>query len=210
VSHDLRAPLRGIAGFTRLLAESQSGAFDASGRDYLGRVLAATDRMNELIDDLLDLSRVSRESLRRERVDLSALARDVAADLREIAPERRAEFCIADGLVAEADPRLLRILLENLLGNAWKFTSRKPLARIELARTREGEEDVFTVRDNGAGFDMRYAHKLFGPFQRLHARREFPGTGIGLATVQRIVHRHGGRIWAEGEEGAGAAFHFTL
>jgi signal transduction histidine kinase len=210
VSHDLRAPLRGIAGFTRLLAESQSGAFDATGRDYLGRVLAATDRMNELIDDLLDLSRVSRESLRRERVDLSALAREIVADLREIAPERRAEFCIADGLVADADPRLLRILLENLLGNAWKFTSRKPLARIELARAREGEEDVFTVRDNGAGFDMRYAHKLFGPFQRLHARGEFPGTGIGLATVQRIVHRHGGRIWADGEEGAGAAFHFTL
>ncbi len=211
VSHDLRAPLRGIAGFAEILAKNHAGALDETAQNYLGRILAATHRMGELIDDLLNLSRVSRDEMRCEAVDLSAIARDILADLRHTAPDRQVEVAVEDGLRAEGDARLLRVLLENLLGNAWKFTSKTPDARI--AFTSEGSEDgatVFAVSDNGAGFDMRYADKLFGPFQRLHRATEFPGTGIGLATVQRIVSRHGGRISAQAEPGKGATFRFSL
>ncbi|MCW5620218.1 MAG: PAS domain-containing protein [Burkholderiales bacterium] len=210
VSHDLRAPLRGIAGFTEILAKNYASALDDTAQGYLGRVRAATHRMGELIDDLLKLSRVSRDQMHRETVDLSAIARDVLANLQHAAPERQVELCIEDGLTAKGDPRLLRILLENLLDNAWKFTSKTPAASITFTASSEGNVPIFAVSDNGAGFDMRYASKLFGPFQRLHRATEFPGTGIGLATVQRIASRHGGRIWAEAEPGKGATFRFSL
>lgn len=211
VSHDLRAPLRGIGGFTEILARDHAGALDEKARGYLGRVQAATRRMDELIDDLLELSRVSREEMRREPVDLSAIARQVLAQLRQAEPQRQVETRVEDGLAAEGDARLLRIALENLLGNAWKFTSKTPGARIAFtAMPGENGESGFAVADNGAGFDMRYARKLFAPFQRLHRTAEFPGTGIGLATVQRIVKRHGGRIVAQAEPGKGARFWFSL
>ena len=210
VSHDLRAPLRGIDGFSQALLEDYGDKLDEQGLDYLRRVRAATQRMSRLIDDLLNLSRITRGELRREAVDLSGLAGSVAEQLRQAEPERLVEFRFAEGVTAQGDPRLLRIALENLLGNAWKFTARTADAVIEFGATREGVEDVYFVRDNGAGFDMAYAGKLFGAFQRLHDVREFEGTGIGLATVQRIVRRHGGRVWAEGEPGRGATFYFTL
>ncbi|MFT3803902.1 MAG: ATP-binding protein [Burkholderiaceae bacterium] len=210
VSHDLRAPLRGIAGFTEILAKNHTSALDETARGYLGRVLAATHRMGELIDDLLKLSRVSRDQMHRETVDLSAIARDILTDLRNTAPERQVAVHVEDGLSAEGDARLLRVLLENLLDNAWKFTSKTPAARISFTAGSESGHRVFAVSDNGVGFDMRYANKLFAPFQRLHRVTEFPGTGIGLATVQRIVGRHGGRIWAEAEPDRGATFRFIL
>ncbi len=210
VSHDLRAPLRGIDGFSQALLEDYADRLDAPGQDYLRRVRAATQRMSLLIDDLLSLSRITRGELLREAVDLSGLARTVIEQLREAQPERQVEFQVADGLTAQGDPRLLRIALENLLGNAWKFSSKTTGAIVEFGVMRDGGEDVYFVRDNGAGFDMNYASKLFGAFQRLHDVREFEGTGIGLATVQRIVHRHGGRVWAESEPGRGATFYFTL
>ena len=210
VSHDLRAPLRGIDGFSQALLEDYSERLDDQGLDYLRRVRAATQRMSRLIDDLLGLSRITRSELRREAVDLSGLARSVVEQLREAQPGRQVEFRVADGLSAQGDARLLRIALENLLGNAWKFSSKTAGAVIEFGATEAGGEDVYFVRDNGAGFDMNYASKLFGAFQRLHDVREFEGTGIGLATVQRIVRRHGGLVWAEGEPGRGATFYFTL
>jgi len=210
VSHDLRAPLRGIDGFSQALLEDYGSQLDAQGMDYLQRVRASTLRMNQLIDALLSLSRVTLGDLRREPVDLSALARVVAEDLQAAQPERSVEFAIEPGLVADGDPRLLRLVLENLLGNAWKFTGRKPKARIQFSADELDGRAVYFVRDNGTGFDMAYADKLFGPFQRLHGQNEFPGTGIGLATVQRIIRRHGGRVWAEGEPGRGATFYFTL
>ncbi|MBF8284339.1 MAG: multi-sensor signal transduction histidine kinase [Anaerolineales bacterium] len=229
-SHDLRAPLRGIDGFSQILLEDYAEKLDADGKDYLQRVRAATGRMAELIDALLTLSRVTRAEFQRERVDLSALVRGIAEDLRGHEPERGVEFVIADGLTAEGDPRLLRAALENLLGNAWKYTAKQPQARIEFgtltplppspdgtsgeggggARSAGERGEVYFVRDNGAGFDMAYADKLFGVFQRLHTEGEFKGLGVGLATVQRIIHRHGGRIWAEGAVGQGATFYFTL
>jgi len=211
VSHDLRAPLRGIGGFARVLAENYGPELDETGRGYLGRVLAATDRMGELIDDLLKLSRVSRETLAPQTVDLSQIAESIAAGLRQTAPDRNIEFRIAAGMETQGDPRLLRVMLENLLGNAWKFTGKRKAALIEFHRAAgDNGHSVFRIADNGAGFDMKYAGKLFGPFQRLHTQGEFPGTGIGLATVQRIVHRHGGDIRAEAEVGRGASFFFTL
>ncbi len=214
VSHDLRAPLRSIEGFSQILLEDHSGALDEEGRGYLGRVRAGSMRMALLIDGLLDLSRVTRSTLRRQRVDLSALAREIASELENSQPERAAEFIVAEGLVADGDPRLLRLALENLLSNAWKFTRKGPRARIEFGAQREAGPGllapVYYVRDNGAGFEMEYSDKLFGAFQRLHSAEEFEGTGIGLATVARIVHRHGGRVWAEGEVGKGATFFFTL
>ena len=210
VSHDLRAPLRGISGFTEIIARDHANALDDTARGYLNRVLVATRRMGDLIDDLLNLSRVSRDEMHRSNVDVSALARTVFAELQHAAPERRVEIHVQDGLTADADPRLLRVALENLLGNAWKFTSRAAAPRIDFTASDEGGEPGFAVSDNGAGFDMRYAGKLFGPFQRLHRMDEFPGTGIGLATVQRIVARHGGRVSAWGEPGKGATFWFTL
>jgi signal transduction histidine kinase len=207
VSHDLRAPLRGIDGFSQALLEDHSDALAPVAQDYLRRVRSAAQRMGELIDDLLQLSRVGRAPLVRQRVDLSALAQAVVAGLRRAAPERTVAVTIADGLVADGDPGLLRALLENLLGNAWKFTANSAAAAIRL---EAAGETGFVVRDNGVGFDMAYADKLFAPFQRLHSDAEFPGTGIGLATVRRIVDRHGGRAWAEAEPGRGAAIYWTL
>ncbi|HXQ30067.1 MAG TPA: PAS domain S-box protein [Gemmatimonadales bacterium] len=210
VSHDLRAPLRSIDGFSLALLEDFGSSLDEAARGHLGRVRAASQRMAQLIDDLLGLSKVTRAELRRQPVDLSAVATDVAAELRERSPERPVEFAIAPGVVAQADPRLVRVLLENLLGNAWKYTRERAPARIEFGAEPNNGSTAFFVRDNGAGFDMAYAHKLFGAFQRLHAHTEFEGTGIGLATVQRIVRRHGGNVWAVGAVGQGATFSFTL
>jgi DNA-binding response OmpR family regulator len=211
VSHDLRAPLRGIAGFTEVLATQYGARFDDAGRDYLGRVLAATKRMGELIDDMLQLSRVTRAEINRQTVDLSAIARAICQNLRETDPSRRVETVIADNIQAPGDAGLLRILLENLLGNAWKFTSKVPSPRIEFGVTQAlGGGSCCFVRDNGAGFDMQYAAKLFGAFQRFHAADEFPGTGIGLAIVQRIISRHGGMIRAVSEVNKGATFYFSL
>jgi light-regulated signal transduction histidine kinase (bacteriophytochrome) len=210
VSHDLRAPLRSIEGFAQILLEDHAQGLDEEARGYLGRVRAASRRMALLIDDLLDLSRVTRSSLSRQMVDLSALAREIAAEIEKSQPDRRVRFVIADGLVVRGDPRLLRVLLENLLGNAFKFTQKEREATIEFgAVTRDGGV-AYYVRDNGVGFDEAYATKLFGAFQRLHGSEDFEGTGIGLATVQRIVGRHGGKAWAEGAVGKGASFFFTL
>ncbi|MBI3995171.1 MAG: response regulator [Nitrospirae bacterium] len=210
VSHDLRAPLRSIDGFSQALLDDSADRLDAQGRDHLQRVRTATRRMGELIDDLLALSRVTRSEMRRERMDLSALARTVSAGLRKAQPERQVEFVIAQGIVVDGDSGLLRAALENLLGNAWKFTAKHPRARIEFGVMQWENETAYFVRDDGAGFDMTYAGKLFGAFQRLHAVSEFEGTGIGLATVQRIINRHGGRLWAEGAVEKGATFYFTL
>lgn len=210
VSHDLRAPLRTLDGFSRILLEDYSDRLDLTARDYLGRLRAGSQRMAELIDDLLTLSRLTRAEMRRATVDLSGLARGIVADLRERDPDRRVDVRIEDGLVAEGDADLLRIALDNLLGNAWKFTSRRPDASIEVGRESVDGTAAFFVRDNGAGFDMAYVSKLFGAFQRLHRSDEFEGTGIGLATVARIIHRHGGQVWATGEIDAGATFRFTL
>lgn len=207
VAHDLRAPLRGINGFCRALVEDYGDKLDSDARDYLQRIDAATQRMGELIDALLALARVTRAEFRRAPVNLSQLADAVVKQLRASEPSRTVEFVNAEGVMADGDAALLRALLENLLGNAWKFTGKKEPAQIVFGV--EGRS-VYYVRDNGAGFDMAYAEKLFAPFQRLHAQRDFSGTGIGLATVQRIVRRHGGRIWAEGAVGRGATFRFTL
>jgi PAS domain S-box-containing protein len=211
VSHDLRAPLRGIDGFSQALLEDCGDHLDAQGQDYLQRICSATQRMSELIDALLGLSRVTRAELQREPIDLSAMAEAIAAELRRQDPARAVDVVIAPALMANGDARLLWVMLENLLGNAWKFSAKKTQAHIEFGvQTEPDGTPVFFVRDNGAGFDMTYANKLFGAFQRLHRMSEFPGTGIGLATVQRIIHRHGGRVWAEGEVGRGATFYFTL
>jgi signal transduction histidine kinase len=209
VSHDLRTPLRAIDGFSKILLEDYASQLDERGREHVSRVRGGARRMSELIDDLLELSRVTRADLRTTAVDLTTIARAVAAEVRATAPERSAEFVIEEGLSVMGDAKLLRIVLENLIGNAWKFTTRVA-ARIEIGSHEAGTERVCFVRDNGAGFDMKYASKLFGPFQRLHHESEFPGTGIGLATVQRIIHRHGGRTWAQGEVGRGATFYFTF
>jgi signal transduction histidine kinase len=210
VSHDLRAPLRGIDGWSLALLEDCGDKFDENGRSHLDRVRADTQRMGRLIDDLLLLSRVTRGPIQRGRVDLTALAQSVAARLREAAPERRVEFAIQPGLTAQGDASLLDIVLCNLLGNAWKFSGGRPLARVEFGRAEVDSRPAFFVRDNGVGFDMTYAQKLFGAFQRMHKASEFPGTGIGLATVQRVIQRHGGRVWAEAQVDRGATFYFTL
>lgn len=210
VSHDLRAPLRSIDGFSLALMEDYGDKLEPDARDYLKRVRAATQRMAQLIDDLLNLSRVSRGEMSRSPVDLTAMARAVATELQKSEPDRQVEIVIADGLVAEGDTRLLRVVLDNLLGNAWKFTARRTGARIEFGASGHNGTRQFFVRDNGAGFDMAYAHKLFGAFQRLHGADQFGGTGVGLATVQRIINRHGGQISAEGEVEKGATFRFTL
>jgi light-regulated signal transduction histidine kinase (bacteriophytochrome) len=210
VSHDLRAPLRGIDGWTLAFLEDYAHRLDDQGRTYLERVRTETQHMGQLIDDMLSLSRVGRAEMEREPVDLTALARAIAGRLRETGPERLVEFVIQEGLTAVGDPRLLEIALSNLLDNAWKFTGKRPGGVIEFGRVRQEGEPVFFVRDNGTGFDMAYAPQLFGAFQRLHKASEFPGTGIGLATIQRIVHRHGGHIWAEAAVDRGATFFFTL
>ncbi|HEY5611928.1 MAG TPA: ATP-binding protein [Thermoanaerobaculia bacterium] len=210
VSHDLRAPLRAIDGFSRILVDRYQSALDEKGRDYLARIRQATQRMGELIDDLLKLSQISRSEFRGARVDLSAIAHEIVDELRRQDPGREARVAISATLVANGDETLLRAALQNLIGNAWKFTSKKPVAEIELAVEGSNSERAFCIRDNGAGFDMKYAGKLFAPFQRLHSEDEFEGTGIGLATVQRAISRHGGRVWAESTPGRGARFFFTL
>ena len=210
VSHDLRTPLRSLDGFSLALLEDYGDKLNQEGQENLHRIRAASQRMGQLIDDLLNLSRVTRVEMSREMVDMSKMAREVADEVRGAEPGREAEFIIADQLVAHTDARLLRVILTNLIGNAWKFTCKRDRARIEFGCSRENGMDSYFVRDNGAGFNMLYVKKLFGAFQRLHGATEFPGTGIGLATVQRIVHRHGGRIWAQGEPDGGATFHFTL
>jgi len=210
VSHDLRAPLRSIDGFSQALLEDYSGTLDETGQGYLRRVRTAAQRMGELIDDLLKLAHIDRMDLHRETVDLSALAHLVIAGLAAADPGRKVDIHIADGLECSADGPLIRIVLENLFGNAWKFTGKVQAPRIEFGAEDMSQELAFHISDNGAGFDMAYADKLFGVFQRLHSQDAFPGTGIGLATVQRIIHRHGGRIWAESKPGKGATFRFTL
>jgi len=210
VSHDLRAPLRSIDGFSEALLEDYERRLDAQGKDYLRRVRNATQRMDNLIDDLLALSRVTRAELRKIKVDVSGLVNEIAQELRRQESGREVTLTVASGLTATADPNLLRIALQNLLHNAWKFTARQRDAKIDVGVTERDGKQVFLVRDNGVGFDMAYADKLFGAFQRLHSEAEFPGTGIGLATVQRIVHRHGGEVWAKAAVNQGATFFFTL
>jgi PAS domain S-box-containing protein len=210
VAHDLRAPLRGMNGFAQLLLDGYGDELDADGQDFLREILLNASKMADLIDGLLSLARVTRSELKREHADLSEIVRDAAARLRAAEPQRDVDVRVLDAQSADVDPRLARALFENLLGNAWKFTSKQGAARIEFGAVESNGAPVFFVRDNGAGFDMAYASKLFAPFQRLHTSDEFAGTGIGLATVQRIVHRHGGRIWAEGAVGRGASFYFTI
>lgn len=210
VSHDLRQPLRGMDGFSRVLLERYGDVLDEQGQHYLRRVRAGAQRMSDLIDGILMLSRVSRLPLQRSRVALDDMARRILQRLGDAEADRAVETVIAPGLVAQADPHLVESILENLIGNAWKFTMKRSDARIEIGATTSADPRTFLVRDNGAGFDMAYADKLFGPFQRLHDRAEYEGTGVGLATVQRIVHRHGGRIWVESAPNEGATFFFTL
>lgn len=210
VSHDLRAPLRAIDGFSQALAEDYADRLDAEGHAYLTRVRQAAQRMGLLIDDLLSLARVTRTDVAREEVDLTDMAGKIMQELQRATPARHVESTIAPGLRAHADARLMRVALDNLLGNAWKFTGGRDPARIEFGIESVGGERAFYVRDNGAGFDMTYASKLFGAFQRLHDATRFPGTGVGLATVQRIIRKHGGRIWAQAKPNEGAVFYFTL
>jgi two-component system sensor histidine kinase/response regulator len=210
VSHDLRAPLRRIESFSRAVQESQGDRLDDAGRRYLDRVREASQQMTRLIDDVLYLARVTRADMREHEVDLSGLVTLLLDRMREAEPDRQVEVKVRPGITVAADGQLLRIAVANLLENAWKFTAKTPAARIEFGATNPAGEPAYFIRDNGAGFDMAYADRLFGPFQRLHRASEFPGTGIGLATVQRIIHRHGGRVWAEGMLGQGATFHFTI
>ncbi len=210
VSHDLRAPLRSIDGFSQVVLEEYAEGLTEKGRDYLQRVRSAAQRMAELIDDLLQLSRVSLAEFRLDRVDLSAMAQSVVDELQRREPERTVTFQIQPSLLLTGDRRLMRVVLDNLIGNAWKFTSKISDARIEVGAEERDDARVFFVRDNGAGFNMTYAEKLFSPFRRLHSEAEFPGTGIGLATVSRIVDRHGGRVWAHGAVGRGATISFTI
>jgi len=210
VAHDLRAPLRAVDGFSQLLLSEYAGKLDEAGKDYLTRVRQGSKRMGQLIDDLLNLSRITRTVLRPESVDLSALAAAIGDELRRSEPDRRVDLVVAPNVRAWGDPNLLRVTLVNLLGNAWKYTSKHPTARIEFGAENRGGSTVYFVKDDGAGFDMSLSKRLFEPFTRLHAANEFEGTGIGLATVQRVISRHGGRVWAESAVERGAAFYFTL
>jgi signal transduction histidine kinase len=210
VSHDLRAPLRSIDGFSQALIEDCAEQLDDTGKSYLQRIRSSTQRMGALIDDMLLLARISRAQVERESVDLSALARAVFDELEHQSPGRQVTVDIQPGLMVQADRGLMRVLLDNLLGNAWKFTARAPAARIEVRAEPGDAGPVYTVKDNGAGFDMAHAGNLFQPFQRLHAVSDFPGTGIGLATVRRVIDHHGGRIWAEAAVGQGAMISFTI
>jgi light-regulated signal transduction histidine kinase (bacteriophytochrome) len=210
VSHDLRAPLRSVDGYSRALLEDYAELLPLEGRKFLEHVRSSAHRMGDLIEDLLELSKVTRAHLNSVPVDLTRLAEDILAELQRTYPGRSVRWSVAPNLTARGDPRLLQVVLENLLNNAWKYTSKEEQAEIEFGATSANGQTTYFVRDNGAGFDMAYAHRLFGAFQRLHTTTEFPGTGIGLATVQRIIHRHGGRIWAESALGQGATFFFTL
>jgi light-regulated signal transduction histidine kinase (bacteriophytochrome) len=210
VSHDLRAPLRTIDGFSQAIMEDYADKLDTDGKRYLQRVREGSQQMAQLIDDMLTLSRLTRGEIKKEPVDLSALARGIAADLHTHEPERNVDFIIQDGIVVQADKRLIQAVLQNLIGNAWKFSSHHNKALIEFGVIEKPEGPVYFVKDDGAGFDMAYADKLFGAFQRLHDTNEFPGSGIGLATVQRVINRHGGKIWAESAIEKGATFYFTL
>jgi light-regulated signal transduction histidine kinase (bacteriophytochrome) len=211
VSHDLRAPLRGIDAFSQALLEDCQDQLGTTGQDYLRRIRSATQRMGHLIDDMLNLSRVTRSDMHKESVDLSRLASRLCTDLQQTDPERPAEFKIPKELLANGDTRLLQVVLDNLLNNAWKFTAPQPHPKIELGSIIQANGVLaYFVRDNGVGFDMTFVDKLFRPFQRLHGMNEFPGNGIGLATVQRIIHRHGGQVWAEGQLNQGTTFYFTL
>ena len=210
VAHDLRTPLRGMSGFAEILSEDYADRLDDKGRRHLGRITAAASTMGKLIDALLGLARLTRKELRREAVDLSKLARASVDALRSNEPERAVTVDIRPAMHAEGDPELLRAVLDNLIGNAWKFTGKRDDAHIEVGTAEGDGVATYFVKDNGAGFDMSHASKLFGAFQRLHAADDYPGTGIGLATVQRIIERHGGRVWAEGTVGEGATFFFTL
>ena len=209
VSHDLRSPLLVIQGFSQLLAEDYAETLGNKGADFLQRIVASSTRMSQIIDSLLTLSQVAREEIHDEEVDLSEMASTVAVELSKSTPKNHVEVIIEKGVKARGDARLLRIVMENLLGNAWKYTSKQPNPRIEFGMLKESDESIiYYVRDNGVGFDMAYKDKLFMPFERLHSRDEYPGTGVGLATVKRIVHRHGGRVWAESGVGDGAVFYF--
>ncbi|MDX5151430.1 MAG: ATP-binding protein [Acidiferrobacterales bacterium] len=210
VSHDLRAPLRAIDGFSNALLEDYGDTLNDEASGYLNRIRKAVLRMGDLIDDLLNLSRITRADFRPENINLSTLAEQIVKELQDATPEREVEIVIAPDLNGSGDPLLLQVMLSNLIGNAWKYTTKKDNAHVEFGAKNEYGETVYFVRDNGAGFDMQYADKLFGAFQRLHTEEEFSGTGIGLATVARIIHRHGGRVWAESEPGNGATFYFTL
>ena len=210
VAHDLRAPLRSVDGFCQILDEEYSSKLDETGRNYLSRVRGAAQHMGTLIDDLLHLARITQGDLARSTVNLSQIAAQITDGLHDSAPERAVEFTIAKDIIVSGDPRLLRVVLENLFSNAWKFTAAQPVAHIEFGSELIDGQTVLYVRDNGVGFDMAYAGKLFRAFQRLHSVHEFPGTGIGLATVQRILNKHGGRIWAEASPGRGATFLFVL
>jgi len=210
VAHDLRAPLRTIDGFSQVLQEDCAASLDRSGLDYLERIRKATQRMGRLLDDMLNLSKVTRSSVNPEEIDLCNIARNIAASLREQHPGRDVEFTVSERLPVRADAGLITIALENLLGNAWKFTGKQAQAQVEFGMRLTEGMPVYFVRDNGAGFEMQYAAKLFSVFHRLHKDSDFPGTGVGLATVQRIINRHGGRLWAEAAVGTGATFYFTL
>lgn len=210
VSHDLRAPLRSIAGFSHVLLEDYFSRLDEDGRDSLNRIFSATEKMGRLIDDLLNLSRITRTEMKRERLNMSMMVRKIAEGKVRVQPERQVEFAIEDGLVAEGDDRLLNVVFENLIENAWKFTGKRESARIEFGSIRKEGTITYFIRDNGTGFDMTYAGKLFQPFQRVHAMNEFPGTGIGLATVKRIIERHSGKVWIEGEVGKGTTVYFVI
>jgi len=209
VSHDLRAPIRVVEGFTKIVKEDYGRLLDRVGNDHLDRVLGAAARMNNMIDALLALSKLSSQPLARQPVNLSQLAGYVADDLRRQWPERAVQLEVAPNMQVQGDPTLLRVVVENLLGNAWKYSAKVEQARITFGRHPQ-DADTFTVHDNGAGFDMRFADRLFGVFQRLHSANDFPGTGVGLASVRRIVRRHGGEIWGEAEVSRGARFHFSL
>jgi signal transduction histidine kinase len=210
VSHDLRGPLRTIDGFSSILVSDKAEQLDDEGRSLLGRIRGATARMSALIEDLLNLARISRTPVRRQLVNVTNIARRILAELRQREPTRAVTVDVEDGLMAKADPGLVTIALENLLGNAWKFTSKRPEARIEVGHTASENRTVFFVRDDGAGFDPAGAGELFQPFKRLHSQSDFGGTGIGLAIVNRIASRHGGRVWAEAAVGVGATFFFTI
>ncbi len=210
VSHDLRAPLRHIDGFSQIVLEDYSDKLDPQGKEYLQHIRTSSQLMAQLMDDILNLSRITRTEIHLDKVNLSKLAQEATIELKSLQPARRVEFNIAPGLEAYGDSHLLKLVFDNLLGNAFKFTGKRRLGKMEFGVTRYNGEQAYFVRDNGAGFDMAYADKLFKPFQRLHSKEEFPGTGIGLASVQNIIRRLGGKVWAESKKDKGASFYFTL